>query len=120
MFQIFDEMVFIQFQKCLSVNELGEIFPDESVNLIKQSSGAEHCSNVTDIKISLQNMNNFSSGNISKSFSLSLTLFICHRYQGRPAKRNCCILGLGAVHSKPVHSKPWSKFSFLTFLMPNS
>ena len=69
MFQIFDEMVFIQFEKCLSVNELGEVFPDESVNLIKQSSGAEDCSNVTDIKISLQNITYFSSGHNSKSFS---------------------------------------------------
>ncbi len=54
MFQVFDQVAFVEVEEGLSVDKLGEVLPDESIHLIKKPSRVEDRRDFADIKIALK------------------------------------------------------------------
>jgi hypothetical protein len=52
-FQVFDQVAFVEVEEGLSVDKLGEVLPDESIHLIKKPSRVEDRRDFADIKIAL-------------------------------------------------------------------
>jgi hypothetical protein len=53
-FQVFDQVAFVEVEEGLGVDKLGEVLPDESIDLIKKPSRVEDRRDFADIKIALK------------------------------------------------------------------
>ena len=55
MFQVFEDIAFVDVEEGLRVDELRKVLPDESVDLIQKSARVENRGDVSDVEIGLKN-----------------------------------------------------------------
>ena len=54
MFQVLDQVILVQLEEGLSVDKLGKVFPDESIDLIEKSARTENGPDISNVEVGLK------------------------------------------------------------------